>query len=94
MKTKAPICAEFDSALAAFTTATLRLRDVMMKDHTGDFFAANYPPCLPSFDEFAAQVQVWKGGQDEAAAFVEEEEAREMTDEQKACLAYFAKVMF
>lgn len=62
------IQAEFDKALAAFTKAAIVLRDVMARDHTGDFFAAGYPRCLPSFDEFVAQVQDWKGHQDEAEA--------------------------
>jgi len=69
----AAISADFDKALAEFTRATIALRDVMMRDHTGDFFAAGYPRSLPSFDEFTAQVQEWKFHQAEAAAFVIEQ---------------------
>ena len=47
---------ELKEALAAFKDATLRL-DLAWEQHGNGDAIADYPECLPSFEEFACSVQ-------------------------------------
>jgi len=58
---------DFARALVAFTDAAANLDEVWQGGDI-DAQAQGYPSCLPSFDEFVAQLYAWRAAQEGGAA--------------------------